>query len=388
MTTSVRYDPMDLATISDPYPVYADLREHSPVYWHEGMRSWVLTRYPDCRDVLRNHEVFARDWRRVGADVPDARLNIQSQDPPEQARLRAIVVGSLRGQRIADMCRQAAVDLEDQLARLGGRGEFDLMIELAAPLALRITCELVGVAEPGLATYHEIFDGLTRRMDSGLEPSQAAPGEQAGLRLVAMMESWFASTRRPGVIAALRDHPESAQMPPAYVQNTVSAIFNASYSTLYASTGAVALILMQRPDVLERLRDPGLLATGVDELIRFTSPAQGTSRVATRPTVIGDTPIERGEVVLTLFAAANRDPAQFPRPDELVLDRSPNPHLGFGWGPHICVGARLATVWLHELIGCLHRSPAALALAGQPRYMRSATLRNLESLPTVLRPSR
>ena len=77
-------------------------------------------------------------------------------------------------------------------------------------------------------------------------------------------------------------HPSNPGMADTYVQNTVSAIFNASYSTLFASTGAVVQLLAQRPDVLERLRDPALMATGVDELVRFTAPAQGTSRVATR----------------------------------------------------------------------------------------------------------
>jgi cytochrome P450 len=185
------------------------------------------------------------------------------------------------------------------------------------------------------------------------------------------------------MISVLRDHPGTADMADTYVQNTVSAIFNASYSTLFASTGAVVQLLMQRPDVLERLRDPALMGTGVDELVRFTAPAQGTSRVATCATAIGGTPMERGDVVITMFAAANRDPARFDRPEELVLDRTPNPHLGFGWGPHICVGARLATVWLHELIGRLHRAPT-LVPAGEARWMRSATLRNLELLPTAI----
>jgi cytochrome P450 len=140
---------------------------------------------------------------------------------------------------------------------------------------------------------------------------------------------------------------------------------------------------MRNPEALERLRDPALLDTGIEELVRFDGPAQGTSRVATRPAVIGDTELDRGDVVVTLFAAANHDPEQFPDPDELVLDRSPNQHLGFGWGPHICVGAQLAVSWLRELITCLHRLPAPLVQAGEPRYRRTATLRSLEALPVA-----
>ncbi|MFD7259121.1 cytochrome P450 [Streptomyces sp. NPDC059874] len=381
MTTSISYNPLDWSTIVDPYPVYAELRAHAPVFWHEQMQSWVLTRYFDCRDVLRNHGLWARDLRRVGADVPEERLNIQYQDPPEQAKLRALVVNAMRAPDTRDICRRARPDLEGHFERLGGHEEFDLMSEVAAPLALQITCDLVGVEPPALDAYVRIFEGLTRRMDSGLDPSHAKPGEKVGLELHAMMKAWFEKTRLPGMIASLRESPHTKSMPDAYVRNTVSAVFNASYSTVYASTGAVVLALLERPHVLDQLRERSLMPTGVAELIRFCSPAQGTSRVATERTRIGDTTIERGEAVVTLFAAANRDPEYFDRPDELILDRSPNQHLGFGWGPHICAGAQLATDWLYELIDFLNERPSALTLAGEPRYMRSATLRNLEALP-------
>ncbi|MFG2298074.1 cytochrome P450 [Streptomyces sp. NPDC048603] len=384
MTTSISYEPLDWSTIVDPYPVYAELRDRAPVFWHEQMQSWVLTRYPDCRDVLRNHELWARDLRRLGAEVPDERLNIQYQDPPEQAKLRALIVNAMRTPDTRDICRRARPDLEGHFERLGDREEFDLMSEVAAPLALQITCDLVGVEPPALETYVRIFEGLTRRMDSGLDPSHAEPGEKVGLELHAMMKAWFEQTRLPGMIASLRESPHTKSMPDTYVRNTVSAVFNASYSTVYASTGAVVLTLLEQPHVLDQLRDRSLMATGVAELIRFCSPAQGTSRVATERTRIGDTTIERGESVVTLFAAANRDPEYFERPDELVLDRSPNRHLGFGWGPHICAGAQLATDWLCELIEFLNEQPQELTLAGKPVYMRSATLRNLESLPVRL----
>jgi cytochrome P450 len=382
MATSLRYDPLDQATIADPYPVYAELREHAPAYWHEQMESWVLTRYRDCREVLRNHEVFARDWRRVGDEVPDHRMQVQFQDPPEQVPLRKLLFDSIGRQDLEGMCRRARVDIEARFEKLADREEFDFMGEIAAPSALEITCELLGVEPPAPATYARVFDGLTRGMDSGLEPARRALGEQAREELVAMMESWFANPRRPGMIADLLDGP-AARMPDSYVQNTMSAMFNAGYSTAYASVGSVLLVLMRHPDVVERLRDPSLLETGVDELVRFVSPAQGTSRVATERTTIGDTTIARGEVLVTLFAAANRDPEQFPRPDELILDRSPNQHLGFGWGPHICVGAQVALVWLREFIRCLQDWPATLTLAGEPHYNNTATLRHLEVLPVT-----
>jgi len=92
------YDPLDPATLADPYPVLAQLRSTTPVSWNEGMRSWVLTRYDDCVAVLRDHQGFARDRRRVGATVPEPGLSVQSMDPPDQAPVRSLFMNALRAQ--------------------------------------------------------------------------------------------------------------------------------------------------------------------------------------------------------------------------------------------------------------------------------------------------
>lgn len=383
--TDLRYDPLDLATIADPYPVYARLREQSPVFWHEQMQSWVLTRYTDCREVLRNHEVWARDWRRVGAELSEDRLHLQLQDPPEQARLRSILLNSLGDRGLDALCDQAREDLEKRFAELADEESFDFLGEVAAPIALRITCDLVGMTPPTLESYAKTFDGITLAMDAGLEPARAERSEETREELAALMAAGFADPLPTGMIADVLAHPECRTMPGRYVQNSMGAIFNASYSTLYASSGSVLLELLRRPGVLDQLRDPDLLRSGIDELVRFVSPAQGTGRVATKATRIGEVELDRGDVVITLFAAANRDPRQFPDPDELVLDRSPNQHLGFGWGPHVCIGAELALVWLRVFVSCLQDWPARLSLSGEPAYQHTATLRHLSRLPVSFR---
>src|SRR5215469_7819949 len=98
MQALVSYDPLDEATLADPYPVLARLREDSPVFWHEGMRCWCLTRYADCVAVLRDHQRFARDQRRAGTEVPAAGLSVQSLDPPGQSPVRGLFTSALRAQ--------------------------------------------------------------------------------------------------------------------------------------------------------------------------------------------------------------------------------------------------------------------------------------------------
>ncbi|WP_235213441.1 cytochrome P450 [Amycolatopsis sp. MJM2582] len=386
MTRTLRYEPLDLRTLTDPYPVYRQLRDEAPVFWHEQMQSWVLTRYRDCREVLRNHELFARDRRRIGEEVPEFRQSVQTLDPPEQGALRSLFVNTLHAQDFDEIGRRARNRIAELFGHLADRDGFDWMKEIAAPISLAISADLLGVQEPDLPSYISISDALARRMDSGLLPANAEAGDRARGLLNTMVKAWFDAEDCSGALGDIRQDADKARVPDHYVRNTTSVLFNASFGTLYATAGNVALTLLQHPEALERLRDERLLSTGVDELVRFDGPAQGTSRVATRRTMIGTTVVDPGQIVLPLLAAANRDPEEFPQPDELVLDRSPNRHLGFGWGPHACLGASFGQVAVKEIIRGLLAAPGPLRLAGVPTRRRTATVRSLDVLPVTFRP--
>lgn len=383
MTLAVAYDPFDPETLSDPYPVYAKLREQTPVFWHEQMQSWVVTRYVHCRDVLRDYDLFARDRRRVGEDVPEFRQSLQSLDPPAQKPLRSLLVNSFRAQDLDQAADQARQQISKIFDRLRGSGTFDWMAEVAAPVALRVTADLLGVERPDGRVYATLSEAIAERMDAGLRPDAIEHGDKARRQLNEMVEIWFEGPERPGVLSDVRRRAPGAGVPEHYIRNSAGMMFNASYGTVFAMAGNVALTLLRHPDALEQLRDDDLLTTGVDELIRFDGPAQGTSRVAMRRTTIGSMVIERGQTVVTLLAAANRDPDEFDRPDELVLSRSPNRHLGFGWGSHACLGAMFGHVAIREIVRCLadHRVP--LRLAGAPIRRRTATVRSIDVLPVT-----
>ncbi|MFJ8621938.1 cytochrome P450 [Kitasatospora sp. NPDC093550] len=370
--------------LRDPYAHYAHLRENHPVFWHDGMKSWVLTRYEDCRNVLRNHEVFARDRRRTGEEIPEFRQSLQTLDPPAQAPLRSLIMNAFHAQDLEQVGSRARHRVGEILRELAERDSFDWMREVAAPLALSITADLLGVPEPDPEDYVRISEAIAERMDAGLKPGNIARGDEARTRLNALAEEWFAAADdRPGVLRDIKQRAAKAEMPPHYVSNSTGMMFNASYGTVYATAGNVMLTLLQHPDALERLRDERLLTSGVNELIRYDGPAQGTSRVATRAVRIHDTTVEPGQIVLTLMAAANRDPREFPDPDRLVLDRTPNRHLGFGWGTHACVGALFGQVAIRELIVCLLTAPGRLRPAGTPTRRPTATVRSLDVLPVA-----
>ena len=378
------YDPLDYQTLVDPYPVYAALRERSPIFWHETMNSWVLTRYRDCRDVLRNHEEYARDRRRVGEDVPEFRQSLQTLDPPVQGPLRSLLTNSFRNQNPLEVARLAGEQIQYLFKELTARDQFDLMREVAAPVALNITAALLGVEQPDVEEYAEISEGIARRMDAGLLPGNAAIGDDARLRLNGLVENWLGAPDRPGVLSEVRRDAEKAMVPEYYVHNTTGMMFNASYGTIYATAGNVVLALLRNPELLEAIRrDESLLPSAVDELIRYDGPAQGTSRVAIKRMVIDGTVIEPGQIVLTLLAAANRDPEQFPDPERIVLDRTPNQHLSFGRGPHACLGALFGRAAIGEFVLGLLNAPQPLRLAGTPTRRPTATVRTIGEFPVT-----
>ncbi|WP_434598250.1 cytochrome P450 [Streptomyces sp. A5-4] len=383
-----RYDPLDTEVLRDPYPVLAELRMREPVFWHAGMDSWALTRYADSVRVLRDHESFARDLRRTGGTVPEPSLSVQTLDPPQQSRVRSLFMSALRAQDLTAVEDRARIVVRERLDQLVGGGPFDVMAEIAVPLSVAVVADLLGVEPPPYGEFAAVSDAIMRSMDGGLNPALVEPGRIARQQLSDLVDSWFASSARPGLLAHARQAaaPDSDALARLYVKNTARVMFQGGYSTMAAAVGNAVHTLLAHPGTLERMRDRSLLATGVDELVRFDGPVQGTTRTAVRSCRIGGVDIAPGQKVVPLFAAANRDPAAFTQADELMLDRTPKRHLGYGWGPHACIGTTVAQAGLRALVAALNEHPARLATVGEGVRRRTATMRAFDTLPAALLP--
>ncbi|MFJ5119989.1 cytochrome P450 [Kitasatospora sp. NPDC088548] len=382
------YDPLTEEILHDPYPVLAQLREREPVFWHEGMGSWALTRYADSVRVLREHETFARDPRRTGGTVPEPSLSVQTLDPPQQNAVRSLFMTALRAQDLTAIEDRARLLVGERLDQLAGAGPFDVVAEIAVPLSVAVVANVLGVEPPPYGEFAAVSDAIMRSMDGGLNPALVEPGRIARQQLSDLVDSWFAASARPGLLARVWQAaaPDSDAPTWLYVKNTARVMFQGGYSTMVAAAGNAVHTLLAHPGALDRMRDGALLATGVDELVRFDGPVQGTTRTAVRSCRIGRVDIAPGQKVVPLFAAANRDPAAFTRADELVLDRTPNRHLGYGWGSHSCVGTTVAQAGLRALVAALNEHPARLASAGDGVRRRTATMRAFDTLPAALLP--
>ena len=378
------YEPLHRDTLADPFPVFGRLRQRVPVLWHKEMFAWVLTRYSDCRRVLQDPVEFARDRGRLGPlgrRTPAEGMSIQSIDPPEQIALRRALTVAIGRTDVARACCEACEELEHRLACRTVDHPFDFMFAAAAPAAIRFACRLMGVPDMTPDTYRPIFLALTRAMDSSLDPDRGEPGREATGELNDVMTRAQASPVPGGLIHELYSVPGVAAMPSAYVRNTLSAMFNAAYSTAYTSMGSFLAVALERPGLAARIVRSGKVFEGVQELLRFTSPAQATMRFAACDTIISGVEIRQNDPIVTLMAAANRDPEEFENPDDLVLDRSPNRHLAFGWGPHYCIGAGPGSNFLEQFVLRLAAWEPQLGLAGAPTWLDTATLRCLECLP-------
>lgn len=378
-TEPLHYDPLEPETLRNPYPLYAAMRAEAPVMWHEQTQSWVLTRHDDCQAVLRDHVVFARDRRRLGVEVPEFRQNLQSLDPPALSGLRRHLLGTLHGADWAALGDDMSAQFSATLDRAADRGaQLEWMADVAAPVSLRATADLLGVPEPDLAVYMEISDGIAARMDAGLVPANIERGDQARQDLNRLADGWLAEPSEGSLLSTLVTTASVHGVPEHYVRNTAGVLFNASFGTLYATLGNVLNTMiqlgLQAADI-----DEDQLDASVEELIRLDGPAQGTSRLAAEDVVLRGVPIARGDIVLTLLAAANRDPEVFEQPDEFVPTRENNPHLGFGWGPHSCVGSRFGHLAVARMLCSLR--PFELGLAGAVTRRGTATVRTIAQLP-------
>ncbi len=379
---SVEYDPLSSRVLADPYPTYAELRQRAPILWHEQMNSWVLSRYSDCVRVLQSHESFARDRRRAGIEVPGFLESLQTLDPPAQKEVRKLFVGTFRSLGVPHLRDIAREIVGEVLNPFLEGGECEWMADVAQPAALRLTARLMGVATPDAVEYEALSSAIARRMDSGLTPSSATPGDDARQRLNDIVARWLSDPRNGGFIGEVAERSRNWQIDRHLVVNTTGVMFNASYSTLHAAIGNVVWTLVSHADSYEELRSrfSEVRETAADEFLRFDGPAQGTTRVALADCEFYGQQVRSGDLIVTLMASANHDEAQFERPESLILDRSPNKHLAFGSGTHACLGATFGRVVVKELLSALARAPRRIGAIGEAQRRPTATVRCLASM--------
>ena len=380
----------------DPYPLYERMRSLDPVHWNlPGV--WMLTRHADAVRMLRhprmssdfrNSELFEM-FREMNFPLDEREPSMLFRDPPDHTRLRNLVSKAF-SPKVIDSMRPFIAEVVDRLlAEAAGRETFDLVTELAHPLPVILICEMLGVPAEDQHLFSRWSDDLVHTLDPMVGPDVMQRGTESELAFGSYFRALIAERRtapRNDLLSALiAAEEEGERLSEEELLRTLILLLVAGHETTVNLISNGMLALLRNRSQLERLQeDPSLLRSAVEELLRYDSPVQLTSRVALEPMEFGDRPVRKGQHVVALVGAANRDPEQFPDPDRLDLGRADNKHIAFGGGIHFCLGASLARAEGQAAIGTLVARFPQLEPAGETERRDTITLRGLKRFPVAL----
>lgn len=393
------FDPLDAAVRADPYALYRTIADAGRIY-RSALGAWFVSRYEDVHDVLLDRR-FSSDMRHAAGiaelDAPEIRTRLERRskvmlfaDPPVHTRLRTLVNKAFTA-RVVEGLRPRIEELAATLLdRAAERGEIDLIEAVAYPLPLTIIAEMLGVP-PG---DRGVFEQWSHDLAGNLEPFQTPDRVEAAMRAGEEFARYFgplitARRERPAgdllgrLVAAEHD---GDQLDEEELIQLCTLLLVAGHETTVSLISNGLLALLRFPDQIQRLRrDPSLMPNAIEELLRYDGTVQLSARVATEDAAIRDLEVPRGQVLILMLAAANRDSERFPEPDVVDVGRADTKHLGFGGGAHFCLGAPLARLEGRIALGELLRR-FEVEVVEEPRWRASVVLRGMESFPVRLRP--
>jgi cytochrome P450 len=262
---------------------------------------------------------------------------------------------------------------------------FDLIAGIGYPLPVTVICELLGVPAEDQHLFGPWSSDATRMLDGNIDDATRQRGLMAFMQLVNYLNGIFEERRaapRDDVLSALlAAEEEGDKLSEEELRSTVVLLFVAGHETTTNLIGnGVVAMLRQRREWERLVADPSLAAGAVEECLRFDGPVHLTGRTATVPSRVGDVDIEPGQGVVTLLAAANRDPERFPDPDRLDITRPDNQHLTYSHGIHYCLGAALARLEGQEAFKALTRRMPTLELTEEPVHREHFVLRGYQAV--------
>ncbi len=342
--------------IADPFPYYHALRTHDPVHrMPDG--AYMLTRWRDCDAVYRDPEKFSSDKKvEFKPKFGDSLLfehhttSLVFNDPPLHTQVRRAIQGALSARVIAEMEPGLIVLVDRLIAHMAEKGRVDLIEDFAAAIPVEIIGNLLAVPQADRGPLRGWSLAILGALEPVLDEAQLARGNQAVQDFLAYLKELVADRRRnPGdaqkdlLTRLIQGEHEGRGLSEAELLQNCIFILNAGHETTTNLIGNALVALTQWPGERARLiAEPGLMKTAVEEVLRYESSNQLGNRRVVQDTEIGGVPMPEGTLVTLCIGAANRDPEQFAEPDRFDVARSPNRHLAFATGIHMCAGMTVA----------------------------------------------
>ena len=393
---------LDPANRADPYPLYAKFRERGPIQL-PAVNVTVFSTSRDCDEVLRHPLSSSNRWNSTIAQrqlasgawskpaVPPGFLFL---DPPDHTRLRKLVSKAFAPKVVNALQPDITAMVDGLLDQIAERGHFDVIGDLAYPLPVAVICRLLGVPledEP-------MFSQASALLAEALDPFVAITGAPSGkfeerMQAIRWLRGYFhelIERRRsdPGddLLSGLIAVEESGdQLTEEEIVSTCNLLLIAGHETTVNLIANAILAMLRHPEQWAALgADAGRASAVVEETLRYDPPVQLAGRNALEDMVIGDTTMIKGDTMMVLLAAAQRDPAEYDRPDTFDPDRGTLRHLGFGRGAHYCLGAPLARLEASVALSAVTARFPGARLDSEPQYKTNVTLRGMSALSVTV----
>jgi cytochrome P450 len=406
MVTVRKYDLYSDRFRAETYSIFAEMRERDPVLCQLGLDGesliWFITRYEDVTAVLLDDKRFVRDpalalegeeLARISSGMPESMAFLEehmlNKDGEDHRRLRRLVTRAFTP-RMVEQLRPRIQEVADELIdRVEARGEMDLVDDFAFPLPITVIAELLGIPAADRDRFRLWSNAI---VTPALEPGALARFGELMDEFVAYLHALFVRRRaEPGddlVSALLQAEDAGDTLSEQELFSMVSLLIVAGHETTVSLTGNAVLALLQHSEQRAALAaDPATVPRAIEELLRYDGPVErALTRWAAEDVEVGGKTIGRGDAVIVILGAADRDPERFQDPDVLDLTREDVKHVAFGRGSHYCLGAPLARLEAEIALTTLLRRLPTLRLAVSPQELswRPVPLfRSLVALPVA-----
>lgn len=355
---------------SNPHDVWAWMRANEPVYRDEKNKLWGITRHADVMDVERRSSVFSSEgvYRAV---LSPGESNMIAQDDPRHRQQRMLVQPQLTHAGVATRTAEVEALVEELVAEAVSQGEFDVVELIAGQLPARLTARLLGFPEemwPQVKSWSERLMRTDMRDRDPLIMNEFIDANREFLgAMMPIMEEVTACPRNDFMSIWAHAEIDGQKLPPEAIFHEVGLFIAGGAETTRTAISHGLRAFVDHPEQWEELAaNPTLVDSAVEEVLRWVTPLNNFFRMALTDDVIGGQPISAGDRVIMLYPSANRDESVFRNPFAFDIHRSPNPHLSFGFGTHLCVGANLARLVLTTMFRELSAQATDLAVLSEP----------------------
>lgn len=357
---SLIYDPSDPAVQRSPHALFKQLRENEPVHWSPKLSAWVVTSYELATDVLTDKVFSADRFTPFQKHLPEDKRATASEvlrwfnhwmvfrDPPDHTRLRRHMATVLNVEIFDSTRDNVTAVVNDLLDKVPPGQDFDFFTAFSLWMPGIVVADLLGVERDRLLEVKQwsddmmVFIGSSRGVPDKYERAKRGADGMGGyfLDLIAKRR---AEPRDDTLSTLIRSEVDGQRLNDDELVGCMMMVLNGGHETTANLLNNSMVALSQHPDTAQELRrHPEKMATAVDEFLRYDSPVLSIGRVVAKDTELGEQALKAGDRVFAMLVGANRDPEVFDKPDELNIERKPNPHMAFGKGPHFCLGAPLA----------------------------------------------